>query len=103
MFVGGLPTGGSVVQDNAAMSGNSRGEKAPGRRLTSSYPSMAARLRCARCAGEHPAYGIIIRVTRPLRREPFCFECYEQETGGTWHDTDEYWDGFSWIPLARGK
>jgi hypothetical protein len=85
------------------MSGFGRGEKAPGRRMTSSYPSVAARLHCTTCEQEHPVYGIIIRTTPQGRRVPLCYDCYQQETDGVWHDQDEYWDGYRWSPLSKGK
>ena len=34
---------------------------------------------------------------------PLCYDCYERQTGGAYVSLDEYWDGRTWIPLAKGE
>lgn len=45
----------------------------------------------------------MVLLTEGGRRVPLCYDCYQGETGGVWRDRDEYWDGFAWVPLRRGR
>lgn len=72
-----------------------------GKRVPAWWP-VVQWLACAGCGRSHQVSGMVL-LTEGGRRVPLCYDCYQGETGGVWRDRDEYWDGFAWVPLRRGR